>query len=55
MTLHGRMKKNEFGYAVTDSCRLVCKIRVLANDWEDLLISDPDHRNAKHVVSAMIL
>ena len=32
MTLHDRIKKNEFGYAVADSARLACKIWALAND-----------------------
>ena len=32
MTLHDRMKKNDFGYAITNSPRLACKIWALAND-----------------------
>ena len=55
MTLHDRMKKNESGYAFVDSPSLACKIWVLENDWEALLICNPDHRNAKQVFNAVIL
>ena len=55
MTLHNRMKKNEFGYAVADSARLTTKIWALGNDLEALLICDPDHRNAEQVFNAIIL
>ena len=34
---------------------LACKIWALANDWEGLLIPDPDHQNTKQVLNAMIL
>ena len=43
MTLHERMKKNKFGYP---SSNLVWKIWGLANDWEALIIHNPDHQNA---------
>ena len=43
MTLHDRMKKNEFGYGFANSPSLACKIWALANDREALLIHDPDH------------
>ena len=39
--LHDHMKHNENGYAVTYSRKLTCKIWVLANDWELLLIRNP--------------
>ena len=55
MTLHDRMKKNEFGNAFVDSPSLACKIWTLKNDWEALLICNPDHRNAKQVFNEMIL
>ena len=55
MTLHNRMKKNEFGYAVADSARLATKIWALRNDLEALLICDPYHRNAEQVFNAIIL
>ena len=55
MTLYGRMKKNEYGYTFVDSPSLACKIWTLQNDWEGLLICNPDHRNAKQVFNAMIL
>ena len=55
ITLHDRMKKNEFRYAVPDSPSLACKIWTLADDCEALLIRDPDHQNAKQVLNAMIL
>ena len=54
MTLHDKMKKNKFRYAVADSPSLAFKIWALANDWETLLIRDTDHRNTKQVLSAMI-
>ena len=46
MTLHYRIKKNEFGYAFVNSSILTHKIWALANDWEALLIHNPDHQNA---------
>ena len=52
MTLHDRMRRNEFGYAFANSSDLACKIWALENDWEALLIHDP---NAKLVPNAMIL
>ena len=55
MNLHDRMKKNEFEYAFANSSSLACKIWVLANDWEALLIHGPDHGNVKQVFNAMIL
>ena len=55
MILYDRMKKNEFGYAVTDSPRLSCKILALENDWEASLIRDPDHQNAKQTLNEMVL
>ena len=55
MTLHDRIKKNEFGNAFVDSPSLACKIWALKNDWEALLICNPDHRNAKQVFNEMIL
>ena len=55
MNLHDITKKNEFGYAVANSSNLACKISALATDWEALIIYDPDHRNAKQVLNAMIL
>ena len=55
ITLQGRMKKNEFGYTFVDSPSLACKIWALENDWEVLLICDPDHRNKRQVFNAMIL
>ena len=54
MTLHDRMKKNEFGYAIGNSSILPCKIWALANDWETLLIRKPVHRNAKQVRNAVM-
>ena len=54
-TLHGRMKKNEFGYTFVDTPSLACKIWALENDWEALLICNSDHRNAKQGFNAMIL
>ena len=45
MTPHDKMKKNEFEYTFANSSRFTCKIWALANDWENLLINDPDHRN----------
>ena len=47
MTLHDRMRKNEFVYAFANSSSLACKIWGLENDWEALLTHNPDHRNAK--------
>ena len=55
ITLHDRTKKNEFGYAFANSSSLGSKIWPLANDWKALLIHDPDNRNAKQVLNAMIL
>ena len=55
MVLHDRIKKNEFGYAFANSSSLDCKIWTLANDWEAVLINDPDHQNAKRALNAMIL
>ena len=55
MTLHDRMKKNEFGYAFVNSSSLACKIWALENDWEALLVCNSDHRNSKQVFNAMIL
>ena len=55
MTFHDRMKKNELGYAFANSSSLFCKIWALANDWEALLIHDPDHRSKKQVRNAPIL
>ena len=55
MNLHDRKKKNEFRYAVAVSHSLACKIWTFANDWEALLTRDPDHRNVKQVLKAVIL
>ena len=55
MTLHGRMKKNEFGYGFVHSLSLACKIWALKCDWEALLICNLDHRNAKQDFNVMIL
>ena len=55
MAFHDRMKNNEFGYTFANFFSLACKIWALANDWEGLLIPDPDHQNAKQVLNAMIL
>ena len=45
----------QFRYAVADSKTLTCKIWRLANNWEALLIRDPDHQNKKQVINAMML
>ena len=55
MTLHGRMKKNEFGYAFANSSNFACKILTLENNWEAVLINNPDHQNAKQILNAIIL
>ena len=55
MTLHDRMKKNEFGYVFANSASLACKIWALVNDWEASLIHNPDHQNAKQVLNAVTL
>ena len=49
------MKKNEFGYVFVDSASLASKIWTLENDWEALLICNPDHRTAKQFFNALIL
>ena len=54
MTLHDRIKKNDFGYAFANSSSIVCKIWALTSDWEGLLVQNPDHRNEKQVLNAMI-
>ena len=55
MTLHDRMKNNGFGFTFFDFPSFACKIWALENDWEALLICNPDHRNAKQVFNAMIV
>lgn len=50
-----QMKKNEFGFAVTDSPRPSCKIWALAHYCEALLIRYPDHGNTKQILNTMIL
>ena len=55
MTLHGAVKRNEFGHTFIDSSSLAYKIWILENDWEDLFTCNPDHQNAKQVFNAMIL
>ena len=42
-------------HTFVDSPSLVCKIWALENDWEALLIWNPDNRHAKKVFNAMIL
>ena len=54
MALQDTMKKNKFGYAFVDSVSLSCKIWALWNDWEALLIHNPDHKDAKQVLNEMI-
>ena len=54
MTLHDRMKKNEFGYAIGNSSILPCKTWALANNWETLLSRNPILRNAKQVLNAVM-
>ena len=55
LTLHDTMKKNEHGYAGTESKALATKIVSLAFDWESLLLREPSYRNAKQVINGMVI
>ena len=48
-------QKEEFGYGFVNSFSLACKIKGLENEWEDELVCNLDHRNAKQVFNAIIL
>lgn len=52
--IHNTVKKSEFGHAFANSPSLTCKTWGLANDWEALLIPDPDHGNANSVFNAIL-
>ena len=55
MILHDHLKLNETDYAITYSRKLSCKIWVLVNDWELLLIWNLAYRNEKQVLTDIVI